>query len=173
MTIQSQSQRCLEAECVAKWDRYQKTPRRQYRNQGQILTNERQTQSTPDIKNIAESFRTRVFAPRNDCRWRRLWNIESGRWKVYLLHEWKWYPECDQGVQNSTYGREHSLSTVTEQSTGGKQHCKLRSSCHDSYGYDLRSEPILQQHLGCQSKCAFLWQRKTVKDERTESEGTE
>jgi len=66
------SQRCLEAECVAKWDRYQKTPRRQYRNQGQILTNERQTQSTLDIKNAAvwsaESFRTRVSAPRNDCR---------------------------------------------------------------------------------------------------------
>ena len=46
------SQRCLEAECVAKWDRYQKTLRRQYWNQGQILTNERQTQSTPDIKNV-------------------------------------------------------------------------------------------------------------------------
>ena len=31
-TIQSQSQRCPETKCVAKWDRYQKTPRRQYQN---------------------------------------------------------------------------------------------------------------------------------------------
>jgi len=83
MTIRIQSQRCLEAEYIAKWDRYQKTPRRQYRNWGQILTNERQTQSTPDIKNVVEQstepFRTRISVPSNDCQWRRLWNIESRR----------------------------------------------------------------------------------------------
>jgi len=93
MTIRSQSQRCPETECVAKWDRYQKTLRSQYRNRNQILTNERQTQSTPDIKDVAEQsaepFWTRVSVTRNDCRWRRLWNIESGRWRVYLLHKWK------------------------------------------------------------------------------------
>jgi len=83
MTIWSQSQRCPEAEYVAKWDRYQKTSWRQYWNWGQILTNERQTQSTLDIKNVAEQstepFWTHVSVPRNDCRWRQLWNIESGR----------------------------------------------------------------------------------------------
>jgi len=93
MTIQSQSQRCPEAECVAKWDRYQKTLRHQYQNLDQILTNERQTQSTPDIKNVVERsvepFWTCVSVPRNDYQWRQLWNIESGRWKVYLLHKWK------------------------------------------------------------------------------------
>ena len=72
MTIQSQSQRCSEAECVAKWDRYQKTLRRQYQNLDQILTNERQNQSTPDIKNVAEQsvkpFWTHVSVPRNDCQ---------------------------------------------------------------------------------------------------------
>jgi len=93
MTIWSQSQRCPEAECVAKWDRYQKTLRHQYWDQGQILTNERRNQSTLDIKNVVEwsvePFQTRISIPRNDCQWRWLWNIESRRWRVYLLHEWK------------------------------------------------------------------------------------
>jgi len=58
-------------EYVAKWETYQKTLRPQYRNRGQILTNERQTQNTLDIKNViewsTEPFWTHVFTPRNNC----------------------------------------------------------------------------------------------------------
>jgi len=58
-------------ECVAKWNRYQKTPRRQYRNRGLILTIERWNQNTPDIMKVAERsaelFQTHVSVLRNDC----------------------------------------------------------------------------------------------------------
>jgi len=64
-----------------------------YQNQNPTVTNERQTENTLDMKYVTEwstePFWTRVSAPRNDCQWRRLWNIKSRRWKVYLLHKWK------------------------------------------------------------------------------------
>ena len=66
-TIWSQSQRCLEMEYVAKQEIHQKTLRPPYQNWDQIMTNQRQTQNTLDIKNIMEPFRTHVSAPRNDC----------------------------------------------------------------------------------------------------------
>ena len=72
MTIWRQSQRDPETEYVTEWKSYQKTLRQQYRNRGQILTNERQTQNILNIKNIAEwsaePFWTHIFTPRNDCQ---------------------------------------------------------------------------------------------------------